>query len=73
MHTLTTFKHWAHLFHDESTKVLNISNQMLHEKSFWGIVIITATIAIIFTILTLIAPDATKTYYNIPSMYGPYY
>ena len=73
MKAAPTFKHWMHVIHDDSVKVLYFSNHVLHEKSFWGIVAILGLLAILITLVVLFGKFAPMEDYQFMTPYGPYY
>ncbi len=71
MHTSTTMRHWMHHFHDGSVKAARYTGHLLHEKSFWGIVVILTLIAGVLTLMALFGSGAVLQNYSMP--YGLYY
>lgn len=64
-----TIKHWMHHVHDDAVKVAHSTEHMLHEKSFWGIVLILALLAGFFTAIVLFGNAAGTEFYNSPMIY----
>jgi hypothetical protein len=71
MHTSPTLKLRMHHFHDSSVNAMHYIGHLLHEKSFWAIVAITALIVGFFTMIILFGSGTTMQNYSSP--YGPYY
>ena len=71
MNTSPTLKNGMHHLHDGSVKAMHYTGHLLHEKSFWAIVAITALIVGLFTMIILFGSDTTMQNYSIP--YGRYY
>jgi len=72
MHTVSTIRHWMHLLHDESAKMTHWTGHLLHERSFWGILAISALIAAAFVLLILYGKQLPMEQYNVPIRYGPF-
>ncbi|MEE9368388.1 MAG: hypothetical protein V3V05_05940 [Pontiella sp.] len=53
MHTATTLKTGMHHFHDDSVNAMHYIGHLLHEKSFWAIVAITALIVGLSSLIIL--------------------
>jgi hypothetical protein len=71
MHTSPTLKTGMHHFHDSSVNARHYIGHLLHEKSFWGIMAITALIVGLITMIILFSSGTTMQNYSTP--YGPYY
>lgn len=69
MHTAPTIKNWMHHVHDDAVKVAHYTEHMLHEKSFWGIVLILALVAGLFTAIVLFGNAVGTELYNNPMLY----
>lgn len=73
MHTKSTIRHWMHLVHDEGVKVASMSNHVLHEKSFWSILLILGMLALLFTLIARYGGELQPIRYSTPGTYGVYY
>jgi hypothetical protein len=50
-------KTWAHHVHDNAGKVAHMTTRMIHERSFWGMVLILALIAGMFAMVILLGDN----------------
>jgi len=63
--------HWAHSFHDHSTKAVHYTGHLLHEKSFWGILVVVALLTGLLALIALLGGNIDAKNFTVP--YGPYY
>ncbi|VGO11644.1 hypothetical protein PDESU_00189 [Pontiella desulfatans] len=70
MHTVSTIRNWTHLIHDEGVKITHICVNLLHEKSFWGILAILAVLGLLFKLILLFGDKMPLREFGIPSPYG---
>ena len=72
MHSSTTRRHWVRHFHDGSVKAVHYTGHLLHEKSFWAIMIILALITGIVALLAYLSSEAPIQDYRMPIPYGTF-
>ena len=70
MHVALTFKNWMHDVHDDTLKAAQNTGQMLHQKSFWGIVAIVALIVSLFMLIAFFGDNTIMDYQTPPLPYG---
>ncbi|VGO19169.1 hypothetical protein [Pontiella sulfatireligans] len=73
MHANDTVRIWMHQMHDGTVKAAHATGHMFHEKAFWGIVLIAALLAGLFTAIVLLGNNAVLPRYSVPMPYGTYY
>ena len=71
MHTTNTLRHWAHNFHGHSAKAAHYTGHLLHEKSFWGILIVAALLTGLLILIASLGDNIDAKTFTVP--YGPYY
>jgi hypothetical protein len=59
-------KDWAHHAHDDAVRAAHMTSHMLHERSFWGIVLILAMLTGLLAMIAFFGDDSLMDYRNMP-------
>ncbi len=66
MHAMSSFKHVMHQLHDERLKMMHSTSHLIHEKAFWGMILIAAAMVALFSLLILMGNDTAIEFQAYP-------